>query len=1422
MSSPKLIATSSSKFEATGPEGIIVPNNLDSSHTLARGITPLDIDLVTKENNYKVWSNRHRMVFNRRKIDFIITGTERPRDDPVGETAWDECNSAAIHQIASSLSDKMYTRVYHHEKAYDMWKALQDICEPQMESAIFLKEEEWYHLRANEGDNIEAFLVSVQSLAKDLEMSDKEIVRKILHSLPPSWRHFVTTVNLTVGKEPYSVDKIINMIRIEDMNSANETGVRNAHTVLAQQGSRQNGGKANKNKTKNGKNLPVCSSKKCGKIGHNIKDCWVEHPHLRRQHQKMKKGITTSSSNKNSKQGSEESDEETSCSLVHRHQNGEHLEKPVEFLIDSGSTLHCTHNESILLNIRNAEMVTTKNSKGDKVSSNIVGDIKGVVEYDGIRRKIIMKNVYYMPSLHYNLFSVGQASPWLTFVMTDEGCHMQRKTSDWNHFAPKKGKKFVLSIHNVEKNTSVESTLLALDSSNSKITPTMDKVQHWHRRCGHTNIAALKKLVECSTGIDPAIARANEDHLCESCSKGKITRKTSPKGGASRAKAPLELIHSDVAGPFQVSTYGGRKYFVTFIDDYTRYVTVYLMKNKSEVFTHFKSYQAWAELQHGRKIQTLRSDNGGEYISHEFREHLESCGIKNQFSSPGTPQQNGVAERFNRTLVEMMRTSLLHASLTHRLWGEALKTAVHIRNRMPTKALETGTPYQLWTGKQPNLSNLRVFGCKAIVRNQSPNLSKLDAKGIELIFVGYPEDHKAWRFIHPETTKAYISKDAIFYEDQFIDSTAHKSEEVMSDSYEEEIEDPPQQVVESDEIPELSEAHDATASTSLPSSPSKPDSSALTLIPTVPKQKNRMLYQISDFMQSGPKDTTASAIPHTLLVNMEDIESQSLNPKGIFGSATVDPKLINPPLSYRSAMQRSEKHKWLADMKREIKSMHDNECWDIVDLPQGRTPVGSRWVYAIKRNETGAIVKYKARLVAQGFTQKEGIDYIETFSPTVKFSSIRGLIALATHGDFEIHQMDVSTAYLNGPLTEDIYMKQPEGFIVPGSEDKVCKLKKGIYGLKQSGRLWYQKIDNTLQGLGFKHLEADHCVYQRVSDDSLIWIALYVDDLLIVSNNISELKTFKQQLSSLFDMKDLGEAHFILGIEIIRNREEKSTLLSQRRYIDDILHRFGMEDCKPVATPFQSGNKLIKNTEESTSTTDIRDYQSAVGAIMYAMLGTRPDLAYAITILSQFSNNPSKEHQVAIKRIFRYLAGTRNLCLQYQATPSLKKSFFGCCDSDWASDQDDRRSITGIVFMLANGAISWQSKKQSTVALSSVEAEYMASTVAAKEALWWDYILTGLNQKIPKPISIRSDSQGSIALSKNSIAHSRTKHIALRHHFVREQVENGTIIMDYVPTEDMPADILTKPMSKERHLHLIKLLGMVIRPSRGVGNQPTP
>ena len=406
-------------------------------------------------------------------------------------------------------------------------------------------------------------------------------------------------------------------------------------------------------------------------------------------------------------------------------------------------------------------------------------------------------------------------------------------------------------------------------------------------------------------------------------------------------------------------------------------------------------------------------------------------------------------------------------------------------------------------------------------------------------------------------------------------------------------------------------------------------------------------------------------------------------------------------------------------MTDELDSMKSNEVWDLVELPQGAKAIGCKWVYKTKRDSLGNIERYKARLVAKGFTQKEGIDYKETFSPVSKKDSLRIILALVAHFNLELQQMDVKTTFLNGDLEEEVYMKQPEGFSFREGEKLVCMLKKSIYGLKQASCQWYNKLHGVITSFGFVENSMDQCIYQKVSESKTCFLVLYVDHILLATNDKGMMHGVKQFLSKNFDMKDVGEASYVIGIKIHRDRSRSILGLSQETYINKVLERFRMEDCSLSVSAIMKGNKLSlnqcpKNDLEKESMKNI-PYASTVCSLMYAQVCTRPDVAYEVGVLGRYQSNPSIDHWRVAKKFMRYLQGTKDYMLIYRQTDNL--DLVGYSEADFAGCVDSFKSTSGYIFIMAGGAISWRSIKQTLIATSTMEVEFVSCFEATSQGV---------------------------------------------------------------------------------------------------------
>jgi len=903
--------------------------------------------------------------------------------------------------------------------------------------------------------------------------------------------------------------------------------------------------------------------------------------------------------------------------------------------------------------------------------------------------------------------------------------------------------------------------------------------QLWHKRLGHLNRIGMDLLRKGMVyGI--SFEKDGPTEQCIACLEGKQARFPYKGKGGKRMNNSLELIHSDLCGPMPEMSWGGAKYFLTFIDDHSRKVFVYFLKSKDEVFDAFKTFKALVENECDKKIKVLRTDNGGEYISNDMKTYLRNLGIRHQLTIPHTPEQNGLAERTNRTLVEKARSMMKDANCDERFWAEAVNTAAYLANRSPHKAIkEQKTPQEIWTGKKVSLNHLKVFGCVGYVHVPKVKRKKWDSKSLPYVFVGYCEDSKGYRLLDPKNpSKIVRARDVVFLENKF--SVDELQQNVTKKVEECGIENPVIEASECDQnsiipasVDERDINHDINDGDGSEQNENEDHSDADSNITeqagdhSIPQRQRKLPARFSDF---------------------------------ILYQSTLSRDV---PTSYREAMSCDERDLWVEAMEREMQAMSDYNVWELADLPENHKIVKCKWVFGVKGNECGEAVNYKARLVAKGFTQEYGVDYNETFSPVVNKTTLRVLFALAGKLNLSIDHLDVNTAFLNGELDEIIYMEQPEGFVNSKTPDKVCRLKKALYGLKQSPRVWHSKVEKELNELGYKRSKYDPCMFTKVKNgpNSFSAVALHVDDFLIFSNSKSEKSMLKDYLMSKFSVKDLGEAKYCLGLNVEKSVD--GVKINQKTFILDLLKKFKMMNANPVSTPMEANLKLVCN--KSGKDKPNVPYQSLIGSLMYLAVNSRPDIAYVTSYLSQFNTCYDLSHWTAAKRVLRYLKGTINLSLTYD---SLDLNVEGFVDADWANNQLDRKSYSGFVFKLCKGPVSWEAKKQPCVTLSSTEAEYVAITQAAKECVFLKGLLKELVE-YDKPIVVYNDNQSAQKLVYNPIFHNRTKHIDTKFHYIREKVKSKEIILKYLSTDKMLADALTKALPRAKHIYCTSGIGLL-------------
>ncbi|KAG8503607.1 hypothetical protein CXB51_001802 [Gossypium anomalum] len=664
-----------------------------------------------------------------------------------------------------------------------------------------------------------------------------------------------------------------------------------------------------------------------------------------------------------------------------------------------------------------------------------------------------------------------------------------------------------------------------------------DITKLWHMRLGHMSENGMAELSKRGLLDGQGICKMN---FCEHCVFGKQKRVQFTRG-IYNMKETLEYIHSDLWGPSRVPSRGGANYMLTFIDDFFKKFWAFFLKQKSDVFSAFKL--------------------------------CKSEGIMRHLTVRHTLQQNGVAERMNRMIMEKVRSMLSNANLPKSFWVEAAATACFLINRSPSVAIEKKTPQELWPGNPANYFDLKIFGCPTYAHVGN---GKLEPRSIKCVFLGYKAGVKGYKLWCPENRKVVISRDVVF-----------------------------------DEIAMLPN---------------------LSLKDSSNKENQKTRREIKPPNKYAEADLAAYALNVA-----EDIDANK------------------EPSNYSEAVSCEDSEKWMFAMEEEMESLHKNRTWDLVKLLKGKKVVRCKWVFKRKEGTLGVEEpRYKARLIAKGYSQIPGVDFTDVFSPVVKHSSIRALLGIVAMHDLELEQLDVKTTFLYGELEEDIYMQQPEGFIVSEKEDYVCLLRKSLYGLKQSPRQWYKRFGSFMTSHDFKRSSLDSFVYfKKNSDGSFVYLLLYVDDMLIAAKDKGEIRKVKAQLSKEFEMKDLGPAKKILGMESFRDRKVSKLYLSQKGYIEKVLCRFNMQSAKPVSTPlaahFRLSSALSPQSDDEIEYMSHVPYSSVVGSLMYAIVCSRPDLSYAVSAVSRYMANP------------------------------------WYVDADFAGDLDRRKSLTGYFFIIGGG-----------------------------------------------------------------------------------------------------------------------------------------
>ncbi|KAJ0536362.1 putative RNA-directed DNA polymerase [Helianthus annuus] len=947
----------------------------------------------------------------------------------------------------------------------------------------------------------------------------------------------------------------------------------------------------------------------------------------------------------------------------------------------------------------------------------------------------------------------------------------------------------------------------------------------WHSRLGHPSdqvLAALK---------DDLNVNSIEHGPCDVCHRSKQVRVPFPLSD-HKSRELGDLVHLDLWGPYKIPSYEGYKYFLTVVDDFTRSVWCYMLKNKTEVFENLKYFYELVLTQFKRKVKMFRSDNGTEFINNQMVEFCKQKGIIHQTSCSYTPQQNGVVERKHRHLLNVARTLMFQSGLPLKFWSDCVLTAVYIINRLPSSVLSGKSPYELMFSFKPSLSHFRNFGCLCFstILNEP---DKFAYHADKCVLIGYSNVKKGYKLWSLDTNKVFYSRDVKFYEHvypfkskqvndncvhdkslnllNFFDKYETNTPEVSSIPDDEEGATESHDTVSDDQQPapstsatpeqtDISHGFDSSVDSSDRVELGEAEDTGVLVDEINPSEGTQVSLRRSSRSVSVPKKFQDFVLNCSVKYDLNKVLSYSC----LSAENNVFISCLSKSVEPSSYNEASRDPKWVEAMNLEMEALLRNQTWELVDLPKGRKPIGCKWVYRIKYKANGEVERYKARLVAKGYNQREGLDFGETFSPVVKMVTVRCVLSLAVQNNWTLYQLDINNAFLYGSITENVYMTLPEGYY-DKSDTKVCKLIKSLYGLKQAPRKWNEKLTDVLVNVGFVQSSCDHSLYIMCKSSVITVLLVYVDDIIVTGNSDAEIKRVKTLLSDNFQIKDLGILKYFLGLEVVYDKS--GLCLNQRKYCLELLAEFGYLGCKPVSTPIELSHVVNKkNVKEQEELVNVTNYQKLIGNLIYLSL-TRPDISYAVQYLSQFMHKPLSAHLKIALRLLRYLKLSPGKGLLFKRSNNFDLSCFA--DSDWAKCVDTRRSVTGFCIFLGENLVSWKSKKQSTVSRSTVEAEYRAMCSATCELVWIVNVLSELGVSYKLPIQVFCDSSAAISIAANPVFHERTKHFEIDLYFLREKVSIGFIVTRKVDTEDQLADIFTKGLSITQHNMFCKQLGMI-------------
>ena len=1138
-------------------------------------------------------------------------------------------------------------------------------------------------------------------------------------------------------------------------------------------------------------------------------------------------------------------------------------------ILDSGTSSHLLKDRDVFWTYEATQARPMKTANQGILQTKASGDCLIRLTLGSTTTTVKLRDCLHAPSACVNLLSVGR----MTAVGSKLGCSMDdgkfdimRKNPDGSRVKIYEGKQsnnlyFVhLEFVYPPGKRPVESAFF------TKVPETMDL---WHHRMGHIGEAATKSLLRSVKGV--TFPAGDSLSKCEPCIISKHARTPHPSSPTPKSTELLELVFCDLCGPFPVPTPHGKLYLVAFLEDSANILKVHCLAHKDQSAEAFHITKASWERKTGKKIIRFRVDGAGELGSDEFVKALEKLGIERDVVPRYEHWKNGKMERVFRTIQGRMLAMLTAAQLPLTYWGEAALTAGFLFNLSVSSTLPKDvTPFEILKSTKPDVSHLKVWGVRCFAHIPVELQTKLGAKSCECLFMGYPPSGRGYRLRSLTTNHFFNSGNVIFDEN----IPYHALHEVSSSPvdysplpFSPAVHDaiiPPPTAADSDLIP-ASDDHASSSTTAHGPSAAPSDrilrsdrkltgggqSYAESIQAAkvhleklcTSKERRRQMREASQKSQvindrtslcfeglmedypdsfDDPDDFVAAAASldvHDYLQRDTDaiFESTFLSLRSDLARDPLSPgyDMTTPPANHREAMMRSDAEDWRRVEEKELEMLRNMGVYVDEELPEGRKAIGNRWVFEFKLDVDGGPPIYKARLVAQGFSQVPFVDYDATFAPVAKSASVRFVaVHSALHG-WHLECFDATRAFLWGDLTRTIYMRYPPGYTSSKGLRGVWRLLKSLYGLKQASLIWYKLLRKVLESLGFSRSEFDHAVFvykrQWKEENVHCLLAMHVDDGLAGCTSMKFLTFIKGEIKKAFGIKDLGPLRNFLGMQFERKLETCELWIHQEMFIDSLLLEYELTNCNAVKTPLDPDHPLGLPTDTHAPIANLtHSFQRLVGSLLFLQTCSRPDISFAVLLLSQHCASPEPRHFAAAKRVLRYLKGTRSYRLHYGGE-NRDLPLSGLSDADWAGDKKDRASISGFVWSLGGGPISWSAKKQNCIALSTTEAEYVALTRAVQEGIWLRQSLDQFHIVCPVPLVVSTDNNGAKSLSINDSNHGKAKHIDIRYHFIRSHIESGSFVVQHTPGVENTADIFTKPLSRIIFQSHVARLGLSAR-----------